>query len=133
MNPRTVRMATALLVAGAAINVFKFVVIALFGSEERWAQDVEGVSFVVATPLQLIGVGITAWLLTRGKARAVRLATAVAAAIVWFLLIGFSPQVVVADVELEWPLLLWAATLVALATILRRRATVDFEATPQPV
>jgi hypothetical protein len=133
MNPRIVRLATALLLAGAAIYVFKFVVIALFGSEERWAQHVEGISFVVATPLQLLGVGMTSWLLTRGRVRAMRIAAALGAAVAWFLLIGFSPEVVLSGIELEWPLLMWAGVLVGLATLLRRLATALPARTPQPV
>ena len=50
MELRADRAAIGLLLAGAAIYVFRFVLIALVGSKVTWAQHVKGVSFVIGTP-----------------------------------------------------------------------------------
>jgi hypothetical protein len=133
MESRTHRVAVALLLAGAAIYLFKFVLIAFVGSEETWAQHVEGISFVVGTPLQLIGLGMATWLATRRKPASVRVAATVVTVAGWFLLIGFGDEVVVGGVELEWPLVVWAALLVLAARAVTGLARAHAEGRPAEV
>jgi hypothetical protein len=133
MESRTHRVAVALLLAGAAIYIFKFVLIALVGSEETWAQHVEGLSFVIGTPLQLIGIGMATWLATRGKPGSARAAATVVTVVGWFLLIGLGDEVVVGGVELEWPLVVWAALLVLAAGAFRGLSRAPAEGPPAKV
>jgi hypothetical protein len=133
MESRTHRVAVALLLIGAAIYVFKFVLIAVVGSEETWAQHVEGLSFVIGTPLQLIGIGMATWLATRGKPGIARASATVVAVVGWFLLIGLGDEVVVAGVELEWPLVVWAGLLVLAARAVTGLARAHAEGRPAEV
>lgn len=120
MTSRITRVAFGLLVTGAAIYLFKFVFILVFGSDATWEQNVEGISFVVATPLQLAGVGLAAWLATHRWPKPMRIAATVGAVIGWLLLIGLGSAITLGGVEVEWPLVLWAALLTAVAAVLGR-------------
>jgi peptidoglycan/LPS O-acetylase OafA/YrhL len=120
MTSRSTRVAFGLLVTGAAIYLFKFVFILLVGSDATWEKNVEGISFVVATPIQVVGVGIAAWLATHRWPKPMRVPATVGAVIGWFLLIGVGSAITFGGVEVEWPLVLWAALLTAVAAALGR-------------